>query len=86
MKSKYRHWSDPDIYVQTHNETNSAKTGSIEKNIFSIKAILMYSYLEKRPIYLYRLFHVYKTLTFEFFFTSYTQNQNPSNIRPRKQR
>ena len=40
----------------------------------------MYSYLEKQPIYLSHLFHVYKILTFEFFFPSYTQNQNPSNI------
>ena len=34
MKSKYRDWSDPDIYVQTHNETNSAKTKSTEKKFF----------------------------------------------------
>ena len=40
----------------------------------------MYSYLEKQPIYLSHLFHVYKILTFEFFFPSYTQNQNPSDI------
>ena len=40
----------------------------------------MYSYLEKQPIYLSRLFHVYKILTFEFFFPSCTQNQNPSDI------
>ena len=31
-------------------------------------------------MYLSHLFHVYKILTFGFFFPSYTQNQNPSNI------
>ena len=36
MKSKYRHWSDPNIYVQMHNETNLAKTRSTEKKFFSI--------------------------------------------------
>ena len=63
-----------------HNETNWAKTGSTEKKFFSTEAILTYSYLEKQPIYLSHLFHVYKILTFEFFFPRYTQYQNPSNI------
>ena len=35
---------------------------------------------KKQLIYLSHLFHVYKILTFEFFFPSYTQKQNPSNI------
>ena len=69
MKSKYRHWSDP------------AKTGSTEKNFFFFH-ISHFNVLisKKQPIYLSHLFHVYKILTFEFFFPSYTQNQNPSNI------
>ena len=61
--------------------TDPAKTGSTEKNIFFFH-ISHFNVLisKKQPIYLSHLFHVYKILTFEFFFPSYTQNQNPSNI------
>ena len=66
-KSKYRQWSSQDW---------------VDWKEFFFFHISYFNVLisKKQPIYLSHLFHVYKILTFEFFFPSYTQNQNPSNI------